>query len=295
MVKEQPFTTGSSEGFIVADNGLVVGFHPGVARLSFYNEHGEEVKHVDIFKDMKWTEREGFYSDFSVDGRYFAVTSTCILQTFQEPVQTTYTSVAIMYTTQGEELWRFHQEDNNAQMIAVSPFGDYVALSNYHLDSDLYSLPKRSRVCLLSGEGKVIRNYDDVLPYRKTICFSSSGKYLALNNKSERVYLIKTETGDIILDFTVPEGKKVFAIDIAEKGELIGLIVAAESSMGFIMSPQVLIVDHGGDLIWSNPLLYTNRIEEGRNLAIQISDSGNEISVGWGNKIYRFSRTQKDD
>ncbi|MFQ6032738.1 MAG: hypothetical protein ACE5K2_07435, partial [Candidatus Zixiibacteriota bacterium] len=293
--KELPSIHEYHERFYVADNGLVVGVHPKGTVITFYNEDGEEVKKADIFGDMKWLRGRGYWGDFSADGKYFAFTTSGLLRSDKQLPQINVKSVAIMFTTDGEELWRFHPDEAQSQGIVLSPSGNYAVAS--YVDFYYRRLKSGDRgVYLLDGDGRLIRKYKDI--HADQVQFSSSGAYVMLViDGRERVLLVETDTGDIVFDFK-PSGKDIFAMDIAEKGELIGLVIDYGNGRyppdyPSWSKPQVLILNYEGGLLWSRQFAYIGESLI-RNQSIRLSDSGNQVTVGIGDKVYKFSLDQTE-
>lgn len=271
-----------------SDNGVTVG--PG-SEITFLDTTGEQIAKCSVREELGWY--AGGVIDFSADGEYVAINATNFLPDVGYYTENPQGQL-FLFNTKGKELWRSLIDENSPSSVAIAPNGEYIITSNKP-----YTILRKSVTRLFSKKGELIGRWDKFLT--REIRFSSSGSYAlvegvdynqSINRRGKnKVRLIETGTGRLLLDYQPP--KRVFSMDIAEGGELIGLVLDKRIFTGpsggkKVRNPEVLIMDFDGDKVWSK--FFRDEFSAGQlhRYILTISDSGNDFVVAMGKKLMRF-------
>ncbi|MFQ6003369.1 MAG: hypothetical protein ACE5KJ_06440 [Candidatus Zixiibacteriota bacterium] len=197
----------------------------------------------------------------------------------------------LLFTWDGQELWRFHTEENRAGWAKdVSKFGNYVIVSSRVVPG--YPYYKRSTY-LLSKEGELIKRYEDFFANR--ICISSNEKYAFLSYYN--ALFLNLESGKTVSQWWSSRKARlhqIASLDIAEDTKMCGLI----SRYAVLSRPrpeieeeqkniQVLLVGFDGRKVWSETFPF-----EGGPLFLRLSDDGSEMIVQIGSKIMIYQQVE---
>ena len=272
-----------------SDNGVTVG--PG-SEITFLDTAGKQIAEYSVRnKEL------GIYAygviDFSADGEYVVVNATNFDPDVGYDTENPLAEL-FLFNTKGKELWRSLIDEEWPSSVAIAPKGEYIITSNKP-----YTILNKSVTRLFSKKGELKGRWDKFLT--REIRFSSSGGYALLEGVDysrsvnrrgkDKVRLIETGTGRLLLDYQPP--KRVFSMDIAEGGKLIGLVLdkrifTGPSRSKKISNPEVLIMDFAGDKVWSKSFQDEFSAGQLHRYVLTMSDSGNDFVVAMGKKIMRF-------
>lgn len=278
----------TSDYFFVADKGNAVEVDIGYQGLRFYNKDGKEIGRKRIFQGMGWGEEQKIiWGDFSADGNYFAVNAS-------DGRDNSFPGGAaiILFDRNGNEIWRFNVDANEASSIYVSGTGRYIIGANCNIlygDEYIGGMDfKDRRTYLFEKEGKLIRKYDGMsAKLFNGAVFSSSEDYAVIIDRAEKLSLIETSTGDILFQYSlVGRGRGIYFADIAEEGRLVGLISADRIER---TNPEIVIIGFDGVKVWSQKFPEIKEPPEQRGPELSLSDDGKRLTAVVGQKIVKFT------
>jgi hypothetical protein len=247
--------------YFISDKGRVVEFNILNGILNFYNEEGNKIKEIKLFKESYWEVADrNIWGKFSGDGNYFAINATNLGgETF------TNGSGVILYNRNGEELWNFDCDEEWGDAIDISSDGRYVISAN---NSDTH---QKNATYLFNRDGRLLRKYDKICG--SIIAFSKSGKYVVFSGAY--IFLVETKTGDILFKYSLlGKGIRVKDVNIAEVGKL----------MGVIFSNRVELIQFNGIKAWSKEIPNLENI--------WLNNEGDKLTVRSKNKSLRFEKVE---
>jgi hypothetical protein len=269
-----------------SDKGVTVG--PG-SEITFLDTTGEQIAKCSVREELGWY--AGGVIDFSADGEYVAINATNFDPDVGYDTENPRGQL-FLFNTKGKELWRFLIDEYSPSSVAIAPKGEYIITCN-----SPYTILGKSVTRLFSKKGELIGRWNKFLT--RKIHFSSSGGYALLEgvdysrsvNGRDKVRLIETGTGRLLLDYQPP--KRVFSMDIAEGGKLIGLVLdkrifTGPSRSKKVCNPEALIMDFDEDKVWSKP--FQDEFTEGQihRYTLRLSDSGEDLTVRLGKRLMKF-------
>lgn len=221
---------------------------------------------------------------FSDDGKYVLIT----IEEGEYPDTLEQGMRVLLFTSDGEELWRFNTEENarGGWGRGISKFGNYVIVSSRVWPSS-YPPDKRSTY-LLSREGKLIKKYEGFLATR--IWFSSNEKHALLHSPYQGAFLIVLPSGEVILQYG-----QANSLDIAEEAKMFGLASCYPGIKKLVPNKEgnikVLLIGFDGSKIWSD--IFPS--QEGRSLSpvnLRLSDDGKQMVIAVGSKIMVYQQVE---
>ena len=182
----------------------------------------------------------------------------------------------LLFTSDGEELWRFNTEENarGGWGRGISRFGNYVIVSSRVWPSS-YPRDRRSTY-LLSNNGELLMKYENVSS--SLICFSSSDKYALFHSPHEGAFLLDLPSGEVLLKYGRKGGfHQANSLDIAEDAKIFGL---ASSS-------AVSLIGFDGSKVWSQSFP-----ADGGKSTLSLSDDGKQLAAQIGTKILIYQQEE---
>ena len=270
-----------------SDNGVAV--RPG-SEIAFLDTAGKQIAKYSVRNKELGIYAYGII-DFSADGEYVAINATNFDPDVGHDTENPRGQL-FLFNTKGKELWRFLIDEYSPSSVAIAPRGEYIITCN-----SPYTILGKSVTRLFSKKGELIGRWNKFLT--RKIHFSSSGGYALLEgvdysrsvNGRDKVRLIETVTGRLLIDYQPP--KRVFSMDIAEGGKLIGLVLdkrifTGPSRSKKVCNPEALIMDFDEDKVWSKP--FQDEFTEGQihRYTLRLSDSGEDLTVRLGKRLMKF-------
>ena len=270
-----------------SDNGVAV--RPG-SEIAFLDTAGKQIAKYSVRNKELGIYAYGII-DFSADGEYVAINATNFDPDVGHDTENPRGQL-FLFNTKGKELWRSLIDEYSPSSVAIAPRGEYIITCN-----SPYTILGKSVTRLFSKKSELIGKWDKFLT--RKIRFSSSGGYALLEgvdysrsvNGRDKVRLIETGTGRLLLDYQPP--KRVFSMDIAEGGKLIGLVLdkrifTGPSRSKKVCNPEALIMDFDEDKVWSRS--FQDEFTEGQihRYTLRLSDSGEDLTVRLGKRLMKF-------
>jgi len=270
-----------------SDNGVTV--QPG-SEITFLDTAGKQIAKYSV-RNKELGMYAGGVIDFSADGEYVAVNASNFCPDLGYYTENPRAEL-FLFNTKGKELWRSLIDEDSPTSVAIAPRGEYIIACN-----SPYTILNKSVTRLFSKKVELIGRWDKFLT--REIRFSSSGGYVLLEgvdynqsiNGRNKVRLIETGTGRLLLDYQPP--KRVFSLDIAEGGKLIGLVLdkrifTGPSRSKKVGNPEALIMDFDEDKVWSKS--FQDEFTEGQihRYTLRLSDSGEDLTVRLGKRLMKF-------
>lgn len=257
-------------GFYISDkNGSVVMSDAPQGVLYFYNNKGELVREVDLFKDDKWNNERSIACCLSSDGNYFIVNA---LKSYGSSPEKTE-SFVILFDDTGGEIWRKRLKEKISANVEIASSGNYIVASGYTVSKELDIKSKSS--FLLNKDGETIYRY----PWLFTqAVFSSDGRYLVLGEKN-KVRLIETGRGEVLWEEKY--SKRIRALDVSRYGLVLVKTARGKYKEGIFVyyDPAVSVITPGGEKVYGkeftgSQFYYPNIkiLDSGEGFAIAFSD-----------------------
>jgi len=279
----------SYNGYSISSNGTVVeGDWNGI--LTFYDQKGNERKKVQLYRGTGDIGGQGMTGQFSEDGEYlFEIAHDDVDHVFGVG------KGVMLFTSNGEELWRFAIEENGGGGLGISNQGNYMIVSAF-----VWPVPDtgfKASTYLLSQTGKLIKRYDNL--YTGRICFSSNEKYAFLAHQNTP-FLTELNSGEVISQWWKPKMASQYdinfnSVDIAEDVKILGLISCYPGVEKLVQDKEgnvrVLMIGFDGSKVWSD--IFPS--EEGRSLSpvnLRLSDDGKQMIIQIGSKIMVYQQAE---
>jgi hypothetical protein len=228
--------------------------------LSFYSCEGHLLNEVGVCE-----EEVGLaLSDFSEDGKYFAVT-------YASRYRGRGKIEGLLFTSDGLKLWdlTFHKSLGGPHYCTVSPRGSYVVAA-FRSGGD------GALTCLVDREGSVTANFGGFGTVRASFSSSEDRAVLLSKGRKGGILLVDTGSGEILFKESVMSPRD--DVSCAELGGVTGVL---GGSLLEVLDPQ-------GQRIW-RASLGANAFRASFS-RISISEDGTEILVAGGDlfRVYKL-------
>lgn len=274
----------SSKGYVIEKDHL-----NGI--LTFFDPSGNEIKKIQLYRGTWDPGGQGVSSEFSEDGEYLLITAQDDDgHVFGEGIG------VILFTQDGEELWRFTTNEGGTGKERISRLGNYVIVSSHVFP---YTFPfKPKNTYILSREGTLTRKLESQLA--TDICISSDEKYVLITSDSwQALSLISLESGETIFKYNVKRrNRDIYSTDIAQDASMFGLISCysaikplSRETEGKERNIEALLIDFRGRKVWSK----TYPFQGGplfRMVNLTLSDDGKQMAIQIGSKVMIYQQVE---
>jgi hypothetical protein len=242
-------------GYSVSNNGTVIERAHSSGFLTVYDQKGNEIRKTQLYIGTGDPGSQGIMGQFSEVGEYLLIT-----------IHEDRGMQVRFYRFTGEELWRFETKENSGGVADISNSNNYVIASTHNT------------TYLFSQQGNLIKKYENL--FSTDVSFSSDEKYFVLTEYYHTAYLIRSEDGEIISNYSASKGSgSIYSSDVAVEAKAFGVLCSAMASL----------IGFDGRTLWSadfpapeGPLF--------RMLNLSLSDDGKQIVIQIGTKIMIYQK-----